>query len=731
MGSKCTKCHTPDGVAVAENGAKFVLMPPSYPGFLDTNLATIQDIMKIEYQNQGTELLLKPIGKMNHGGGQVLAEDSPEYAQLTELVKRLQSGEVCADPGSNVLDSVTSIDQVATLRKAAIDLGGRLPSDAENSQVASGKPADLDAVLDQIMTEQTFYDRLREIFNDNLLTDKYLAYNGAALDQLDENKDYPALKPFKDGKTPQGMDGPTKAMINRAVAREPVDLIAYVVRNNRPFTEIVTANYAVVNGYSQRAYGTQAEFADANNYEEFHEAQVTLGTGIAVPHAGVLSTPMFLNRWNTTPTNRNRARARRVFKFFLATDILKIAERPVDPSTVTQVDNPTMNSQYCTVCHRIIDPVAGTFRGWDDSNYEDFDPNPDPKDPNNLGYQTAHSKYTDMFPAGFGSVMMPPDNYKNAIQWLGGQVATDPRFVIGAINTVYKGLTGHDPLAFPGDPAAPDFAGRLAAWEAQDAFFSQVGDGFKKANYNLKYIFKAIIKSPYYRGEASKSDPSVLGGVGTGRFLTPEILSRKIRAVMGSPWRKQYNYDEQHDWLVGDYDNYQLLYGGIDSDNVTTRLENPNGIAANVAWRMANEMACANTAWDFTVPKEQRRFFPMVDLVEVPESAGHTVEGAVASIRNNIVHLHELVLGEKLTPNDPEVERTYQVFYGTWKELNDAGAKPDLVYSCQGLLDPNSTTKDGYKLGDAQALTKDPNYTVRAWMAVMTYLMLDYKFLYE
>src|SRR5262245_43302466 len=63
MGSKCTKCHTPDGVAVTENNAKLVLEPASYPGFIDTNLATLKMISNIQYQGK-SELLLKPIGQM-------------------------------------------------------------------------------------------------------------------------------------------------------------------------------------------------------------------------------------------------------------------------------------------------------------------------------------------------------------------------------------------------------------------------------------------------------------------------------------------------------------------------------------------------------------------------------------------------------------------------------------------------------------------------------------------
>src|SRR5262245_58740663 len=60
MASNCAQCHTPDGTAVADHNAKFVIQRSSYPGFIDANLANIAEIAKIE-QGGTSELLLKPI----------------------------------------------------------------------------------------------------------------------------------------------------------------------------------------------------------------------------------------------------------------------------------------------------------------------------------------------------------------------------------------------------------------------------------------------------------------------------------------------------------------------------------------------------------------------------------------------------------------------------------------------------------------------------------------------
>jgi len=708
MGSKCTRCHTPDGVAVAEKGAKLVLQPPSYPGFIDANLATLKEVSKIEYDGK-SELLRKPLGEMNHGGGVQLESGSAEYKALTDLVDRLQhdsSSTSCTEPPTGALAFVKTMDAPATLRKASLDLVARLPTQAEKDAVAKGGDAALAVALDGMMKEDAFYDRLTEMFNDTFLTDKYYSYNSydrAAIDFMNEG-DYPGFDAYKQDPAP-----PETRQVNDALAREPIALMTWIIKNDRPCTEILTADYTVVNPFLAKAYQVNASFTDPTNANEWVQTKVTNNVG-AVPHAGVISTPVFLNRWQTTTTNRNRGRARRLFLYFLATDVLKLAERPVDATKVTAQQNPTRDSALCNVCHRVLDPVAGGFRGYDDNDYEHFDP----KD-------TWHD---EMFATGFGADAMDPSYYSHAQQWLGPQMAKDPRFAISATYTAYKGMTGHDPLLYPRDQADPDFDSKLAAWSQQDSFFRTTADDFTKKGSNFKSLVKAVILSPYYRAiEGNPATPYMQTDMGTGRLLTPEMLNRKIAAVMGFRWRKTYEWDRQHDWLREDYN---LLYGGIDSSDVPTRLTTANNLIGSVGTVMANEMSCRLTAYDFTNAKTSRHLFPMVDRTEVPESAGHTVDGAVLNIKTNIQYLHEVLLDEKLDINDPEIERTYQVFLDTWRELEQSG-NTNMTYDCTGQWDPST----GMDLPMAVQITKDPDFTIRSWQAVTAYLMSDWRFLYE
>lgn len=701
MSTTCGKCHTPDGVAVVTSHAKFVIQPSSYPGFIDTNLATLKEVSKIQYEGK-SELLLKPLGQMSHGGGAVLEESSDEYKALVELVTRLGEEDSCAEPVKATIASLELLDPSATLRKASLAMAGRLPTKAEDEAVTKGGETALDPALDTLMKHPVFLTRLREIWNDFLLTDRGLQYGGAALNFMND-KDYPNVN-YDD-------KDPTRYQANAAIAREPLDLLAYVVKNDKPFTDIVKADYTVVNPFSAKAYGvTDVAFKDPADESEFHETHITTALGVAIPHAGMLSTPSFLNRWQTTATNRNRARARRVYQFFLATDVLKIAVRPVDATKVTGEENPTHNSDLCTVCHQVIDPPAGAFRGWHEDDYEHFEP---------------EAKWHDeMFPPGFGTSTLPPSGYTKGVAWLGGQIASDPRFALSAVYNVYKGFTGHEPLPYPTDATAGSFSASLTAWEAQDSFFREAATAFAANGFNLKVIVKAVIKSPYFRGVGGDiTKMAETQDIGTGRLLTPEMLNRKIPAVIGIHWRGQYDWDSNRDYLNGDY---ALLYGGINSDSVTSRLVSPNGIVASIGARMANELACHATAFDFTKAKTDRHLFPMVDLTEVPESAGNVVEGSVADIKKEIQYLHQLVLGEKLELGDPEIERTYQLFLDTWHELSLSG-NTGLSNECSGRWDRTN----GKELDGAVQITDDKTFAVRSWMAVMTYLLSDYKFLYE
>jgi hypothetical protein len=95
------------------------------------------------------------------------------------------------------------------------------------------------------------------------------------------------------------------------------------------------------------------------------------------------------------------------------------------------------------------------------------------------------------------------------------------------------------------------------------------------------------------------------------------------------------------------------------------------------------------------------------------------------------VRLHARFFGETLSSTDPEIERTYQLFVDTMR-AGRAAITADtenswLTWSCQARVNPAT----GEDLPMSQRIDQDPQYVIRSWMAVVTYLLSDYRFLHD
>jgi hypothetical protein len=691
MSTQCFGCHNPGGAA---RHTKFVLQAHDVPGYMEANLATVANIARLQIDGESL-LLLKPSGEIEHGGGKQLEVGDERYEALKDLIPHLEKPVHCADETDvqKFFAGVHELDTLDTLRRATFALAGRYPTPEEEEAVQAGGEGAFEEVLREVMVEPTFYDRLIEMYHDQLLTDAHLP-GRRALDFIDPG-DYPGVSWWESLPTedPNGGTGnPRTTARNRsniAITREPLQIIRHVVENDRPFSEIVTADYTMVNPFSARVYGVDlGEFADPEDTEEWIPTR--LGE---IPHAGVLTTPAFLNRYPTTDTNRNRERAQITYLYFLATDLMQLGSRPIDTDAITG-HNPTMYNPACTSCHDLMDPIAGAFQNWDDTGR--FRPVP---------------WYQDMLPPGFSGTDMPPDAYPTSMQWLGGQIAADPRFGRAVVQTLYFGLTGERALQAPTDPAAANYAAQLRAFEVQDFVFKKLAHEFAQSGYDLRKLIIDLVRTPYFRAHnvepLDEQRQLELADLGAVRLVTPEQLHRRIAAATGYEWRNVLPRGRA----------YNMMYGGIDSDVVTERLTAMNGVMVNVAERMANEMACRATGLDFIKPAEERTLFPAVETHHVPGLDD-------AAIRANIVHLHDRLLLERLDPNDPEVERTYKLFVSVLEDgqsgIDEGWYDTTLLTNCRAS-DPELGVE----------LVEDPEYTVRAWMAVVAAMLGDFRFLYE
>ncbi|MCA9652333.1 MAG: hypothetical protein H6712_14730 [Myxococcales bacterium] len=699
LSKKCIGCHNPNGAA---GHTDLVLQMADYPGYLEVNQQTLENVARLDID--GIPLLLaKPSAQVEHGGGLQMPEDSEEYLLLGEMIDQFAQPVHCENDGDidRFFDGIQELDEEETLRKAAFLLASRMPTPEELEAVRGAGIESLDPVLDAILQEDAFYVRIKEIFNDLMHTDAYRIGDDAVA-TVDEDM-FPNAFWFDDiDDTDQR--NLMRRRANDAIAREPLEIIEHVLRTGAPFTEAFTADYTIINPFSGRSYGADMGlFSDPND-----ENEKIAYTFEEVPQAGLLTTSVFLNRYPSTPTNRNRARSRYFYKFFLATDILRLAARPLD-ATQIQSHNPTLLESACNVCHDNLDPVAGAFMNWDDDGH----------------YRPMGNWYGDMLAPGIGDIEVPYEEYPQALRWLTSELVKDPKFALAMVHIVYTGLTGQEPLSEPMELEDADYLAQIRAFEAQDYVFKKIAEGFVATDYDLRFIVKELVKTHYFRAtntEAPLDEQRYmeLADMGTAHILSPEALHRRVESTLGVPWKK----NGTDVLLSGDY--YKFFYGGIDSVSVTDRLTEMNGVMANVADRMANEMACTVTAYDFTKPVEERLLFPEVELSDLPGSGE-------SAIRANLVHLHGHLLGETLEPNDPEIDRSYEVFTSVWED-GQAGLLLETDPYAVSLPNPCRATTDPVS-GDAIAaesqIVDDPDYTVRAWMAVMSYMLGDYRYLYE
>ena len=716
----CLKCHNSSGEA---EDSRFILRETVLLGGAElqtaqnANFKAFFKMARMRKEGQLPRLLLKPIGKLNHEGEQVLKPDSTGHAILQAFVQRMEGKSVPESTAEkykprSFFEGVTMIGNESLLRRLTLSLTGRLPTPKERQAIKEKELAGLDATLDQLMTEDAFYGRLKEGFNDIFLTDGYdgngeliLSYN-----HFDKTRHWYQKHDFshiENKRERQEALWDMARVYRKAIRGEPLELIAHVVRKDRPFTEIMTADYMMVSPYSARGYGIFEQVKDRfeNPEDPFEYVPTKLPalkarngkvqeskTGF-YPHAGLFSMFHYLRRYPTTETNRNRLRARMYYQHFLGINIMELADQVADAAAIdTKYETPWMEAADCVVCHRTIDPVAGLFQDFynEEGHYG----------------QRKDGWFEDMFVPGLEGENLPKEEKWRSLQWLASRTAKDPRFAVAMTEHVWYLLSGRIALRPPQDIEDPLFTPRRRAYSMQRREIAEVAKRFAQANFNLKLVFKELAKSPFYRADGLKAvvehphRKAELHDLGVTRLLAPEQLERKIEVLFGTRWGKVEK-------------EMKILYGGINSQSVTERLPEPSGAMGAIQRIMANEVSCLHVTPDFAREPPQRRLFPHIEKDVVPGSN----PANDLKIRKTIVHLRGHLLDRHEPIEHPEVERTFKLFADVVAEAQKRkGIDKRDTYFCGRI--------DGKRI-------EDPHYTLRGWRTVVTYLLRQPEFLYE
>ena len=803
--SKCVDCHKDTGVAI-KSGAKFKL----YENDLNNNIKSFKS-----YASSNSNLLLsKAIGE-NHQGGKMIDFDSNEYKTLSSWIESI-SVESCTDDGvksvSVYYSGTTLLSYAQTYKKASILLTGDNSSEFKLNSINSKEV--LEDELYKLMSRKGFEEFLMRNANDKLLVKKYLNENTQASEvlgsyhyprmdylleveiknqadassayataQLGTNQDEIALKKELLDKASADL---TRVFneTQKALVNGPLKLIVDVVTRDKPYGEILTSDYMMLNPYSASAYGSSLSFKDIKDaddykrgyiedymfYEDYsnNDKPVKLSDKgyTHLPIAGILTSPIFLARYPSTATNKNRARSRAVSKLFLGFDIESLAIRSMDSDELKKVTNPGDSSTSCYACHKVMDPVAGAFYNWGDNGYfKDnlgIDSLPDTYKDEDKNYHSGDVWYRENIKAGFEDKLMPTikeysevSGYDDGVIWLAKQIVEDERFAKASVMFWFKAIFGSELSSRPTVSSDDDYSKKLQIYNQEQLELDKLAEVFKNTNQNLKKTFVAMLMSERFRVKSvdESSSKELLEKVGVGRLLTPEELDKKVYALTGYRWSAFY--DKNISSLL---DSYYMFYGGIDSDGVDKRVDELTALMSAVVSRMANEIACPIAIKE--LDSDQRVLFSDIDPRLEPISAQNNL-----SIKKEIQNLHKKLLNEDLDLDDVEIESTFHLFYDVWnmrKSFNQQGLddgslkhysdylyaekqydenlsyeefcftdttrfKDDVWDSIDWDADKDSPNSPYNKLG----VFYNPKQTMRAWIAVLTYMFNDYRFIVE
>jgi hypothetical protein len=505
---------------------------------------------------------------------------------------------------------VTFLTPTEHLTRASLALRGMRPS-LEDLRAVDKDPELLPAIVDRYLSTQEFGSTIRELHNESLLLEV-------------EN---PSFTPTQAGQ----IANRSFSEVSKSIFDEPLRLIEQVVLDDRPYTEIVTADYTMADQIVATVWGMPHSGDDA--WER------TFWTDGRSP-AGILSSTSLFIRYRSAAFNYNRDRANAISRALLCHDFLdgKIElDTSVNLADPAIVANAVQNNPSCTGCHQMLDPLASYFFGFSRGPLPSFG-----QYPVDLYNSTLDIDW-------FFTNGRPPSYFgQDAVGFagLGQAIAQDPRFA---------------------RCAAQHFASYLTETPATDLppeWIADLEHHFVETGYKAKQLAKDVVLSDRFR-TAAHSDPALAELVVGYQKLRPQQLDRMLRDLTGFTWMDPskdtfgpltvgpFNY------LDDDFMGYRVLAGGIDSFYVTKPVHTMNPTSSLVVRRAAYEAAKYVVFHDANAPAAQRT------LLADPTASDD------ATVRGQLAVLHGRIFSELMTADDDSLDDELAIFHGVLAATGD------------------------------------------------------------
>ena len=645
--TKCILCHVEGGLA---RNSSLQFQRTNNASALN-NFASISAFI----EEQGAELLLSKVaGGSGHAGGMQLSQDSDGYQALERVIAEiaaLKNSKYYAFTGSatdisgrqeSFLTAVTLEPRQATLRRASLLLQGRVPTTAESRAVVSDE--ELRIALRNLMQGPAFREFVVTGVNDRLLTQGAGTVISTTLPNFVELHHARVALQIDDD---PDNDGDLWNSVQPAARRASGELFAYIIENEKSYKEILTADYMMMNSVLDGWLDGTAVFAASEGEDLFKPARIQgyyqttalkekvkrensnstfeiIGSPLAkYPHSGILTDFGFLSRYPTTATNRNRARARWALYHFLGIDVEKSSQRPTDEAALTDKNNPTMNNPNCTVCHALLDPVAGAFQNWGEFNFYRLNGRDVldkfykyPEDGSKSPYKPGDRWYRDMRSPGLFGVEIKEQEH--TLRALAELIVSESGFTKAAAEFWWESVFGKPLLDKPAVESDQGYASKYAAYRAQQESIAEFSAALER-NMNAKDMLVEMLMSPWFSAESTESyafdGAQFESQFGNKQLLSPEQLARKTLSLTDVSWRTKKQPSGK---MSSSYESFGVLLGGIDSDAVTTRATELTPAMTAILMTHATEAACPAVVRQFAKPINERSLFKSVEETTLP-----------------------------------------------------------------------------------------------------------------
>ncbi|MEL6346858.1 MAG: DUF1585 domain-containing protein [Myxococcota bacterium] len=488
---------------------------------------------------------------------------------------------------------IAPMDDLRLLSRMSLDLRGVRPSPEEIARVEAD-PAALDEILEEMLRDDRFGDQIRSMYGEVYLTEADYFDVNAAQFGIDDN-----------------------ASFLEAIGQEPLRILDEVAQTDRPWTDIVTADWTVANETLAFMFPIDHEG------EGWQVARYTDSR----PAAGVLSTTGMWLRYTSTASNANRSRANTVSRIMLCNDYLTRPiefDREVDLLDQGAVDDALNNNAACVNCHVSLDPMAAYFFGFwtfqQQSWVEVSTYHPE--------RERLYNDYLGMSPAYYGQP-------GSSLADLGRQIASDPRFAECAVEQMYGMLLRRDVTLADMDP--------LTAHR----------EAFLEGGLTMRALVRSIVQDPRYRADTKADAPTAQ----STKMLSADQLASSIEGITGFRW-EYLGYDMLRNDLVG----VRTLAGGADGNTVTRNTTAPNTTIMLVHERLSEAAAAFAVARDMEAAGagEPAELFTQIDFTETPASD----EAAMVA---QLQDLHLRIFGQPVDAGGEEIAANLAL----WQTLYD------------------------------------------------------------